>query len=169
MATAVYPTFYGREPPVDATALAWEDTRPDDAQYWRLVARLKRRGGFFASARLVALHSAPGQDPLLALQLARQRGCYFPVLLLPGALDGTAWQGVPVHLSLCYAQECPPWLVAAAQRRWGHWRRVWVSCSRVSSGATCILGRRGALARCRILRQMHHCGWYSKRELHISL
>ena len=168
---AVRPTFYGRAPPVDLKKLTWADMRPSDREYRRRVQELRGRGGFHAYARLVALHSAPGQDPLLAIELT---ACgYFPALLLPGALDGTAWQGVPKHLSLCYAQECSPQLLAAALRRWGRRRRVWVSCARVSSGATCVLKKRGAgrgaLVRCGVLRQMHRKGGSTDRELHVSL
>ena len=116
--------------------LSWEQLRPADEEYWRRVEELRWRGGFWACARLVSLHSEPGEEPLLAIAL--ERSGYFPDLMLPGALDGTRWEGVPVHLSLCFRSECPPWLLRAARRRWR--RRVWVSCLRVTSGATCEVG-----------------------------
>lgn len=169
MAAAVYPAFYGRAAPRDASQMTWEQQRPADEEYWRRVEELQCRGGFRAAARLVALHSEPGADALLALELRPWGRGYFPELMQAGALDGTQWQGVPVHLSLCFAAECPEPLLAAALRRWGRRRRVWVSCDRVSSGAACILGRQGALARCPVLREMHDGGSYRNRELHVSL
>ena len=99
-----------------------------------VVEELKDRGGFHASARLVALQSGPGEDPLWAIQVAPWRGRFFPTLMLPGALDGTKWQGVPEHLSLNFVSECPPGLLAAALHRWGRRRRVWISCKDVTSG-----------------------------------
>ena len=40
---AVFPVYYGRAPLVDADALSWEDTRPEDDEYWRRVGELQRR------------------------------------------------------------------------------------------------------------------------------
>ena len=99
-----------------------------------VLEELRARGGFHASVRLVALQSDPGADPLLAIGVAPWHGGYFPALMRPGALDGTKWQGVPDHLSLCFLSECPPELLASALRRWGRMRHVWVSCKDVSSG-----------------------------------
>ena len=163
------PAFYGRAAPRDADQLTWHDQRPDDAEYWARVEALQQRGGFYAAARLVAMRSSPGEEPLLAVALEPWQGRFFPQLMLPGALDGTQWEGVPTHLSLCFLSECPDRLLNSARRRWGRRRRVWVSCSRVTSGAACTLGRRGSLARCRVLRRMHAAGWYRDRELHVSL
>ena len=76
---------------------------------WDLaLEELNARGGFHASVRLVALQDAPGDDMLLAIQVAPWPGGYFPALMRPGALDSTKWQGLPDHLSLCFASECPP-------------------------------------------------------------
>ena len=167
---AVFPVYYGRAPLVDADALSWEDTRPEDDEYWRRVGKLQRRGGFYATARLVSIHSAPGEDPLLAVELSAYRGGYFPELMRPGALDGTVWEGVPTHLSLCFESECPGRLLAEARRRWRRPRRVWVSCHHVSSGATCVLREGvGALAVSRVLLQMHGLGRFRHRPLHVSL
>ena len=165
---AVHPVYFNREPPVRADSLGWYDMRPVDQEYWRRVEELRARGGFWAVVRLVALHSAPGYSPLLALEIASIEGEYFPELMLPGALDGTEWEGVPAHLSLCFEEECPPRLLAAALLRWGGRQRVWAPCERVSSGATCVLGRRG-LAACSLLRSMHAVGRYAGGELHVSL
>ena len=70
----------------------------------------------------------------MAIEVAPLNGRYFPILMRPGAMDGTKWQGVPDHLSLCFLSECPPELLASALRRWGRMRHVWVSCKDVSSG-----------------------------------
>ena len=170
---SVFPTFYGTEAPVDSAQQTWEELRPPDHEYWRRVVELERAGGFWASARLAALHSEPGAEPLLAIALAPWRTLPFPELMVRGALDGTCWEGVPPHLSLCYGSECPGALLEAALRKWGRPRRVWVSCGRVTSGAVCELRTRGkmrgALASCALLRRMHSGGWYSHRPLHVSL
>ena len=168
----VFPKYYGCSPPRDAYQLSWEDTRPPNEAYWQQVGELQRRGGFAAAVRLVALHQEPGGDPLLAIEVAPLEGQYFPQLLLPGALDGTEWEGVPPHLSLCFASECSDELLRRALRRWGRRRAAWVSCAHVTSGAVCELrkrGSRGSLAACPILRQMHAEGHYRRRPLHVSL
>ena len=168
----VFPKYYGCCPPMDAYKLSWEETRPPDEEYWHEVGALKMRGGFAAAVQLVALHQEPGGDPLLAIEVAPLEGQYFPQLLLPGALDGTEWEGVPPHLSLCFASECSDELLRKALRRWGRRRAAWVSCARVTSGAVCELrkrGSRGSLAACPILRQMHAEGHYRRRPLHVSL
>jgi hypothetical protein len=143
--------------------------RPAEAEYRLRVDALQQRGGFHAAVRLVAMHSSPGKEPLLAIALEQWQERFFPELMRPGALDGTEWEGVPVHLSLCYLSECPPRLLRSACHRWGRPRRVWVSSGRVSGGAACILGKRGSLARCGILKQMHKLGLYGDREPHVSL
>ena len=134
---------------------------------------MQHKGGFWVQARLVALHDEPGREPLLAIALTPWKMLPFPELMLPGALNGTRWEGVPPHLSLCYESECPGVLLEAALRKWGVPRRVWVSCQRVTCGASCELRvrgrRRGELAACGLLRRMHCGGWYSNRPLHISM
>lgn len=168
----VFPKYYGCCPPRDANQITWEDTRPPDDLYWEKVAELKRRGGFAAGVQLVALHSKPGGDALLAMEVTPYQTQYFPQLLLPGAMDNTAWEGVPLHMSLCFASECSDELLRKALKRWGRRRTVWVSCARVTSGAACELrkrGSRGSLVACPILRQMHAKGYYKHRPLHISL
>jgi len=165
---AVFPAHFDRQPPVQASSLGWYEMRPADGDYWRRVEELQARGGFWAVVRLVALHSAPGYSPLLALEVVAAEDEYFPALMLPGALNGTEWEGVPTHLSLCFEEECPLDLLEAALRRWGAPQRVWIPCERVTSGATCVLGR-GGVAACPLLHQMHAGGSYANREFHISL
>ena len=167
----VFPKFFCAKPPVDAAQQTWEDLRP--AGYWKRAAELERRGGFWATARLVAMYGKAGEEALLAIALAPWKDAYFPELMRPGALDGTCWEGVPLHLSLCFESECSDMLLEEALRKWGRPRRVWVSCERVTSGATCQLRTRGRgcgeLPACRLLRRMHREGWYSNRPLHVSL
>ena len=169
----VYPSYYGLTPPKDDAQQTWQDLRPPDEEYWCRVDDLQQKGGFWAQARLVALHSEPGAEPLLAIALAPWKMLPFPELMVCGALDGTCWEGVPPHLSLCYASECPGALLEVALRKWGRPRRVWVSCKRVTSGAACELRtrgrRRGELAACGVLRRIHSGGWYSNRPLHVSM
>ena len=167
----VFPKFFCAKPPVDAAQQTWEDLRP--AEYWKRAAELERRGGFWATARLVAMYGKAGEEALLAIALAPWKDAYFPELMRPGALDSTCWEGVPLHLSLCFESECSDMLLEEALRKWGRPRRVWVSCERVTSGATCQLRTRGRgcgeLPACRLLRRMHREGWYSNRAWHVSL
>ena len=169
----VFPKFSLDQAPKDAAELTWEDLRPADDEYWRRAEELERRGGFWASARLVAMHAKPGEEALLAIALSPWKSAYFPELMRVGALDGTCWEGVPPHLSLCFDNECPDMLLEAALRKWGRPRRVWVSCERVTSGACCELRtrgrRRGELASCALLKRMHRGGYYSNRPFHVSL
>jgi hypothetical protein len=160
-----YPTYYGETPPI-VDELDWEQTRPDDTEYWRRVHELQWRGGFWASARLAWLHNKPDEEPLLAIVLEPLKGEYFPNFMLHDALKDTRWEGVPTHLSLCFQSECPPRLLRGALRRWRE-RGVWVECRRVTSGATCEVG--GRLAECPVLQKLHNGGYYKDRALHVSL
>ena len=167
MVKRCYPRYYGRQAPLRSWELAWEATRPADHLYWQRVGRLRRAGGFWCRAVLAELHAEPGQSPLLALQLTPAG--WWPHLSLPGALAGTEAEGSPAHLSLCYLSEAAAEDLAAAQAKWGRPRRVWVSCTRVTSGATCQLGRGCPLSACPVLRRLHAGGWYRERPLHVSL
>ena len=67
----VYPTFFLDRAPKDAAEQTWPDLRPPDEENWRRVRELESRRGFWATARLVALHGKPGEEALLAIALER--------------------------------------------------------------------------------------------------
>ena len=72
----VYPRFYGQVAPRSAWELSWQETRPDDEEFWVRVSELQTRGGWWADVQLVEMHSAPDQPPLLALRVAPVPGRY---------------------------------------------------------------------------------------------
>ena len=114
MALELWPTYFGTAPPRgSADALTWEETRPADDEYWARVVEVEDDGGRWADAQVAKMYSEPEWSPLIAIVFN-----VWPDLRLPGALDGTGFDGVPAHYSIAFRDEIPRKLYRHLLRKW---------------------------------------------------